>query len=217
MRIIKIKIPSKTLLTLGNPDYFTVVQHIEVLQIYQYDRNNFFSLQKILFKPTQIHNLVQNLYEIFLAQSFHILDTRGDEVLCMIKQSSTSGFWPSLLSQSWVLLPPLIIDPDMMIVTFIVKEDYQLSPILTQFSGFKSIELLAISKPEETIENFMQSLPRLTARQREIITYASRQGYFELPKKVSTQQLAEHFGISTSAILNHIQKAEKIMVKFHFG
>jgi predicted DNA binding protein len=49
------------------------------------------------------------------------------------------------------------------------------------------------------------------------MTYASRQGYFELPKKISTQQIADHFGISTSTVINHIQKAEKILVKFHFG
>jgi hypothetical protein len=130
MRIIKLKIPSNTLLTLGNPDYFTVVRRLEVLQIYQYDRNNFFSLQKILFKPNNVQNLVQNLSQLFLAQSFHILETKGDEILCIIKQSSTSGFWPSLLSESWALLPPLIVDPEMIMVTLIVKEDYQFSESL---------------------------------------------------------------------------------------
>lgn len=217
MRILKIKIPTKTLLTLKIPDYFSIIRHIEILQIYQYDRNNFFALHKILFKPNQIQNLVQYLYEFFLAQSFQILETRGDEVLCIIKQRSTSGFWPSLLSESWALLPPIIIDPEAMIVSIITKEDYQLSAILKQFQVFTSIELLAVSKPDETIENFAHSLPGLTTRQREIMTYASRHGYFALPKKISTQQLASHFGISTSAVINHIQKAEKILVKFHFG
>ncbi len=217
MRILKIKIPTKTLRTLKLPDYFSIVRYVEILQIYQYDRNNFFSLHKILFMPNKIRDLVKSLYDLFLAQSFQIIETRGDEVLVLIKQRSTSGFWPSLLSEAWALLPPIIIDPDAMLVSIITKEDYQLSEILKQFKEFTSIELLAISKPDEMVENFTQSLPGLTTRQREIMTYAARQGYFELPKKISTQQLADHFAISTSAVINHIQKAEKILVRYHFG
>ncbi len=217
MRILKIKIPTKTLLTLKIPDYFSVINHIEILQIYQYDRNNFFSLHKILFKPNEIQNLAHYLYDLFLAQSFQILETKGDEALCIIKQRSSSGFWPSLLSESWALLPPIIIDPDAMIASIIMREDNQLSAILKQLNAITSIELLAISNPNEIAENFTQSLPGLTSRQREIMTYAARRGYFELPKKISTKQIAEHFAISTSAVINHIQKAEKILVKYHFG
>jgi predicted DNA binding protein len=217
MRILKIKVPSKILLDLGFPDYFTVVDHIEVLQIYQYDRNNFFSMHAIRFKPDMKGNIAQQLQELFHAQSFQVLEEKRDEILCIMKQRKDSGFWPAFLSGSWALLPPLIIDPDSIMFSIIAKEDEHLASILNQLKIFKSIELLAISKPGDTIETAGQPPPRLTARQREIMTYASRYGYFDLPKKIATKQIASHFGLTPGAVINHVRKAEKLLMRYFFG
>nr|MDO8113757.1 helix-turn-helix domain-containing protein [Candidatus Sigynarchaeota archaeon] len=217
MRVLKIKIPSRTLLDLGLPNYFNVVDSIEVLQIYQYDRNNFFSLHKILFKPGTIEALDRHLRVLFHAQSFQVLETKGNEVLCIMKQRKTTGFWPALLSGSWALIAPINIDHDAVVFSVIAKEDAQLNAILNQLKMFKSIKLLAISKPDDMAGNAVNAMPRLTNRQREIMTFAARHGYFEVPKQVSTQQIAEHFQISPSAVINHVQKAEKAIMKTLFG
>ncbi|MEJ2279990.1 MAG: hypothetical protein P8Y70_19925 [Candidatus Lokiarchaeota archaeon] len=57
MRVLKIKIPSKTILDLGLPNYFDVVEYIEVLQIYEYDNINFFAMNKIIFNKGKMDDL----------------------------------------------------------------------------------------------------------------------------------------------------------------
>ncbi|MFX0074705.1 MAG: hypothetical protein ACFE96_04650, partial [Candidatus Hermodarchaeota archaeon] len=74
MRLLKIKIPSKTILDFGLPNYFDVIEYIEVLQIYEYDSNNFFALNKIIFKKGKINELDKILRELFFAQSYKILE-----------------------------------------------------------------------------------------------------------------------------------------------
>ena len=215
MRLLKIKIPSKTILDFGLPNYFDVIEYIEVLQIYEYDSNNFFALNKIIFKKGKINELDKILRELFFAQSYKILEKKSDEILCIMKQRNTSGFWPAFLSESFALIPPIIFDPDAVLIGVIAKDD-ELTSVLND-EIFKSMELLSVSNVDETIVNPMNTMPRLTNRQKEIMTFATRNGYFKIPKQISTKRIAEHFQVSPSAILNHIQKAERSIMEHLFG
>ncbi len=57
-------------------------------------------------------------------------------------------------------------------------------------------------------------LSGLTDRQKEILTKAKQLGYYEIPRKITSMELANEFKISKSAVLEHLRKAEgKIMIK----
>lgn len=215
MRLLKIKIPSKTILDFGLPNYFDVIEYIEVLQIYEYDSNNFFALNKIIFKKGKIDELDKILRELFFAQSYKILEKKSDEILVIMKQRNTSGFWPAFLSKSFALIPPIVFDPDAVLIGVIAKDD-ELTSVLNH-EIFKSMELISVANVDETIANSMNMIPRLTSRQKEIMIFATRNGYFKIPKQVSTKRIAEHFQVSPSAILNHIQKAERSIMEYFFG
>ena len=215
MRLLKIKIPSKTILDFGLPNYFDVIEYIEVLQIYEYDSNNFFALNKIIFKKGKINELDKILRELFFAQSYKILEKKSDEILCIMKQRNTSGFWPAFLSKSFALIPPIVFDADAVVIGVIAKDD-ELTSVLNH-EIFKSMELLSVSNVDETIVNPMNTMPRLTNRQKQIMIFATRKGYFKIPKQISTQKISEHFQVSPSAILNHIQKAERSIMEYFFG
>ncbi|NHJ22224.1 MAG: hypothetical protein EAX91_14860 [Candidatus Lokiarchaeota archaeon] len=216
MRLLKIKIPSKTILDFGLPNYFEVIEYIEVLQIYEYDSNNFFALNKIIFKKGKINELDKILRELFFAQSYKILEKKSDEILVIMKQRNTSGFWPAFLSKSFALIPPIKFDPDAVIFGVIAKEE-ELNDVLTQHELFRSMQLLSVSNIDESIANPMNTMPNLTNRQKEIMIFATRNGYFQVPKQIKTEKIAEHFKISSSAILNHIQKAERSIMEYFFG
>jgi predicted DNA binding protein len=217
MRVFKIEIPTTLLDEFGIPDFFKVIRHIDTVQIYQYDRTNFFSLHHIYFRPMEIQEFDTYSKTLFQAQSVQVLERHGDEILCIMKQRNSSGFWPALMSGSWALLPPISIDPDLILFSIIIKEDDEIATLFKHLQTFKSFRILASSNPAEVLENLNQGLPGLTFRQREIMTYAQRLGYFDIPKKVSTQKIAEHFHVSASAIINHVQKAEKILMRYYFG
>ena len=66
----------------------------------------------------------------------------------------------------------------------------------------------------------MTSLPEdgLSPRQREVFQLAQSRGYYEYPRKVTAQELADEMDITKSTLLEHLRKAEqKLMtgIEFH--
>ncbi|NHI93736.1 MAG: hypothetical protein EAX96_14715 [Candidatus Lokiarchaeota archaeon] len=217
MRIYKFKIRSQDLFDLGLPDYFDVIKNLEVLQIYKYDHNTFIALFNILFKKEKFGNFEKYLRELFEVQEFYILEKRKNEILCIMKHRKTSSFWPAFVSSSYTLIPPLVMDPEMVLFSVIANDDEQLNIVLNQLKMFKGMKLLSVTNLDELNINTVNTMPRLTTRQKEIISYAARNGYFKMPKQISTRQIAENFHVSTAAILNHLQKAEKSIMEYFFG
>lgn len=58
----------------------------------------------------------------------------------------------------------------------------------------------------------------LTDRQREVLTAANQYGYYEYPRRVSSEKLADRVGISKPVLLQHLRKAEgRIMADIFVG
>ena len=49
----------------------------------------------------------------------------------------------------------------------------------------------------------------LTERQRSILTSAFELGYYDIPRRLDSDQLAEHLNITNSTVVEHIRKAER--------
>lgn len=58
------------------------------------------------------------------------------------------------------------------------------------------------------LTQFGSDAPRLTDRQREVIEAALREGYFEWPRRIDSEELAAHLEISRATCLEHLRKAE---------
>lgn len=57
-----------------------------------------------------------------------------------------------------------------------------------------------------------QVLPRLSEKERLVLTAAINSGYYEYPRKMSATELAEKLGYSKSTLIEYLRKAEnKVM------
>jgi DNA-binding CsgD family transcriptional regulator len=52
-------------------------------------------------------------------------------------------------------------------------------------------------------------LEQLTERQRTVLSAAYRQGYYEVPRRVTSQQVAETLHLSAATVVEHLRKAER--------
>ena len=73
------------------------------------------------------------------------------------------------------------------------------------------------SKVEHPVSLFLCESGRLTERQRTIIQTALNKGFYEYPKKIGLEGLANEFNISISTTAEIIHRGEKNILKQYFG
>lgn len=57
-------------------------------------------------------------------------------------------------------------------------------------------------------------LGSIPSRQRELITLALEEDYFEIPRQTTLEELAEEMGITKTTASNHLRKAERSLMEF---
>lgn len=97
-----------------------------------------------------------------------------------------------------------------------VTVDTTLDELRDLYDADFDIQQLTSSKPPSG----MTSLPEdgLSPRQREVFQLAQNRGYYEYPRKVTAQELADEMDITKSTLIEHLRKAEqKLMtgIEFH--
>ena len=60
-------------------------------------------------------------------------------------------------------------------------------------------------------------LNRLTEKQRRVIVRAYRLGYYDLPRRISSEQLASRLNVGSSTLINHRMRAERRLLAEMIG
>lgn len=62
-----------------------------------------------------------------------------------------------------------------------------------------------------------QPLDELTDRQREVIQTAFEMGYYEVPREISTEDIAVELDVDSSTVAEHLQRAERNLMAYHLS
>lgn len=89
------------------------------------------------------------------------------------------------------------------------------SSIYDDVSLLRKREDIQADGPHRSLED--EFLDRLTPRQREVIQTAYLRGYFDSPKQVNGDELAEIFDFSRSAFHHHVRESERKLFETIFG
>lgn len=96
--------------------------------------------------------------------------------------------------------------------TLIAPSRERLKHLLERLEDFGSAHLLAVTDvgpADLQLTMNLSDLARvLTRRQLEVVTAARERGYYETPRRVTTEKLAESFGLSRSTLEEHLRKGE---------
>jgi hypothetical protein len=219
MRIERLRIKGNFVERLGFPAFFDRVSFMEIVNAFQYDQNNFLSLARIKFKPgfrDAWHSVLEQDLRVGFVQE---LSSKEESIECIIQSTSATGFFPLPVSQqgSWAILPPIAMDPGSITLTLIAEES-TLPGIHAAIEGLGSgITVLALNDLAKSAQRNRALAPPFTDKQREVATYAVRHGFFKNPKQISAEDVAGHFGISASAVNEHLRKARQTAMAFFFG
>jgi predicted DNA binding protein len=204
LKRIVLKIP----LDQDSKEFFGLLEKYELLQIHRQDDDQIFATQKVKFKDPNMHPkmLEGEHYGISFIEIIKE-DKENNEFIYFSKHNwikQTKNFLDRL---DLIIDPPIILDQDRLLVS-IMTESKNVDEFVNTLNHFYKgeLEILSISHIPLNYENLFL---KLTDRQKEIVYYAVHHGYFEIPRRISSKRIANHFEITRSALYDHLRKIER--------
>jgi hypothetical protein len=107
--------------------------------------------------------------------------------------------------------PPDFLEVDRMKVEMIGKED-EIKKLLhyTNKWGDNSFEILGLTSIDT--KGGESLLSKLTTRQRQTLLTAYTLGYYDVPRRISSDDLARHLDVDKSTTVEHLRKAERKLI-----
>lgn len=126
-----------------------------------------------------------------------------------IRSYGCSIVWPALFSEGREFF------------TILAPSRDRLRQLIERLEEFGGAELLAVSEVDAEDLSLTVNLGgvagSLTARQLAVLTKAVEAGYYDAPRRVSTEQLADAFGIGRTTLEEHLRKAEAKVLQSTVG
>jgi hypothetical protein len=99
---------------------------------------------------------------------------------------------------------PMGISGDRFVLS-VVGEDEELRRLMGIIDRIGTVEEVHVQPANFHREDMLASL---TERQREVVVAAKRYGYYDYPRRINSEELAERVGVSKATVVEHLRKAE---------
>jgi DNA-binding CsgD family transcriptional regulator len=137
---------------------------------------------------------------------------KDDSLVVFIEGRSCIPKLPNDIKPPRMLMarPPDFLDVDRMKVEMVGKEN-EIKKLLHYANkwGDNSFKVLGLTSIDAKGESL---LSKLTARQRQMLLTAYALGYYDVPRRISSDDLSSHLGIDKSTIVEHLRKAERKLI-----
>ncbi|MCW4017243.1 MAG: helix-turn-helix domain-containing protein [Candidatus Bathyarchaeota archaeon] len=185
----------------------STVQHIKFLElqhVLRLDSTEFAAIGKIEFKdPAAKVDLMANG---FLMEA-QVLEQEKNGVYTVFMRGGPilSNVLNSVGIVEGYLFPPLNIQDGKIRISFVGNER-QVGQFLEKLNQ-KGIRYKVVLLAEADF-SLNSPLNQLTEKQRKILIAAYKHGYYDVPRKINSQQLAQKLGVVDSTLVEHLRKAE---------
>lgn len=147
--------------------------------------------------------------------------TQGRTAATLLLRGSLSEFSPlqTLLYEGFLPLGPTKMENGKECFDLLLEDRDELSKATTLLGEFGDVTVRRLSQnysrqivPSEA--EWQELLNSVPPRQRELLNIAFELGYFEIPREVTLEEIAEEMGITKTTASNHLRKAQRAV--FHF-
>lgn len=185
---------------------FQKIKSLELLHLLRQDQEEFAAIWRVEFKDasSKIEDLLADgfLVEVQLLEK----EKNGTYTVFMRGGPILSSVLSSVGVSAGYLFPPLGIRDGKLKISFL-GSSRQVGDFLEKINAkgirFKVVLLSDASFSPDS------PLNRLTEKQREVLITAYKLGYYDIPRRINSDQLAEKLGIVNSTLVEHLRKAER--------
>jgi len=195
---------------LKNFDFLTdKIESIELLELLKIDFEKRIKMAIAAFNIKEKYT-IDDIKMPEYVEIFNTLQKKDNRYICLIKVK----YFKSLenLAKKFnidiIWDTPSIFTKEKMIVS-VTGDEKNLKKIRELFKNIGEIKKTSFVKStfnEQTI------LSCLTERQKEVFITAKKNGYYNYPRKINSQDLSEKIGLSKPTVVQHLRKAEERIV-----
>lgn len=184
---------------------FTYIHSYEVLEVLKIDhvKGLFVDLIECQLKENiSIHDLdsIGNM------EILSVIRSDGDKHTCLVKGHESDKAIDTFEDMDLIYTAPSMISEDRIVISFISaqKDLTRFVEMVRKYIGKVTKITLKQAKYQKK-----EILSVLTDKQREILTAAYRNGYYDIPKRIGSEGLSRKFNLSRPTLLEHLRKAER--------
>jgi hypothetical protein len=215
MRRLILEVSEKELIKVGiELPPFKKIKSLELLYFLRQDHEEFAAISQVEFKDST--SKVEDLLVGGFLVEAQVLERQKNGVYIVFLRSgpSLSSVLNSIGIESGYLFPPLGIGGEKVKFSFLGSEQ--------QIKDFmEGIDAIGIRYRVVllTDANFSPTSPlnQLTEKQREVLITAYKLGYYEIPRKITSEELANKLGLVDSTVVEHLRKAEQRLMRQILG
>jgi hypothetical protein len=186
------------------------VEVLEALRCFKCDTEGLAIICRIRLKDKSMY--VNDLVDNGLVTNLEVLYRERDgslvvflEGMTVVPQPPENVHRPRLL----MTRPPDFLDVNRMKVELIGKE-MEIKKFLEyanrRSNTYKILGLTSVDAKAESL------LSKLTPKQRQAILTAYALGYYDVPRRISSEDLAKHLNADKSTVVEHLRKAERKLI-----
>jgi hypothetical protein len=213
MRRIVIELPREDFVRLkGDLPFYAALTSLEVLQVLRAGPDG--ASLVVLLRPKDPNQEFEQLAETAAAR-LQLLEAGQGTFTCLMKfqKSPTHGFLGLKASQGY-FVPPMEMVGEIARMTYVGSA----ADISRLLDGLRRTGLRHRTLSISDLRLSPQSpLNALTDKQRRVVSAAYERGYYDRPRRISSQALAKSLGMSSSNLVNHRLKAERRLLAVIMG
>jgi len=207
MRRLILEVFEKELIKIGiELPQFQKIKSLKLIYFLRQDPQEFAAISEVEFKDStsKVEDL---LSDGFLVEAQVLERQKNGAYLVFLRGGpSLSSVLNAIGIESGYLFPPIGIGEGKIKISFLGNEK--------QVKDFmEKIDTLGIRYRVVLLAdaNFspISPLNRLTEKQREVMMEAYKMGYYDIPRKITSEELAESLGLVGSTVVEHLRKAEQ--------
>jgi len=191
----------------------TKVESIELIEILKIDFEKGLKivLSNIIMKEEYT---IDDIDLSDIAEIITILKRDGNKYTCLIKGQPPFGKnqWLKKISKKFDLniiwTTPSILSKEKMVIS-VIGTNEELQKFLKAIKLAGNIKQISF---QDADFEWQSVLSCLTEKQKEVIIEAKKMGYYNYPRKIDTDKLAQKVGISKSTAIEHLRKAESRII-----
>jgi hypothetical protein len=206
MRRLILEISEKELLKFGfEMQSFQKIKSLEFLHFLRQDPEQFAVISRVEFKDDS--SKIEDLLDGGLIVEAQVLEKEENNTYTVFLKGGPS--LSSILDYMGLrgyLFPPLEVRGDKLTISFLGNST-QVGEFVNKITAL-GIRHKVVSLTEA---NFSPESPlsALTEKQREVLVAAYKLGYYDLPRRINSEKLAEKLNIGSATLGEHLRKAER--------